>query len=96
MSCYFIARIRIHNWEEYARYEAAFDEVLAPYQGEVVGVDSHPIILEGICRDTRIVIIRFPDETEARRWYDSDAYQTLARHRFRASESNVVLVHGRA
>jgi len=95
VSCYFIARIRIHNREEYARYEAGFDEVFARYRGELVAADNHPTVLEGVCRDSRIIVIRFPDEVEAKRWYDSEDYQAIARHRFRSSEANVILVNGK-
>jgi uncharacterized protein (DUF1330 family) len=95
VSCYFIARIRIHNSEEYARYEAGFDEILARHSGEVVAVDKRPTVLEGVCRDSRVMVIRFPTDTEAKRWYESPEYQAIARHRFRASEANVILVNGR-
>ena len=39
---------------------------------------------------TRAVLIRFPDEVEARRWYDSPEYQALAQHRWRASSGTVI------
>lgn len=95
MSSYFIAQIRIHDREEYHRYEQGFDEIFAQYNAEVVVVDDHPTILEGQWPYTRAVIIRFPNEGEARRWYDSAEYQTLAQHRLRASQADIILVKGR-
>jgi uncharacterized protein (DUF1330 family) len=95
MSCYFVAHITIHDRAEYKLYEDGFDEIFARYKGEVVAVDDHPKLLEGEWPYTRVVMIRFPDEQEARRWYDSSAYQQLVRHRLNAATANVVLVHGR-
>jgi len=95
MSCYFIAQIKIHDQEEYERYLAGYDEVFAQFRGRVIVVDDNPTILEGQWPYTRTVVIRFPDEQEARRWYDSPGYQALVQHRWRASHADIVLVQGR-
>ena len=95
MSCYFIANITIYDREEYKRYEDGFDGVFARYEGKVVVVDDLPTTLEGQWPYTRTVVIRFPDEREARRWYESPEYQTLVRHRWSAAKADIVLVHGR-
>lgn len=95
MSCYFVARITINDPEEYQRYLAGFDEVFAPYSGNVVAVDEAPRLLEGEWRHSRLVLIRFADEAEARRWYDSPEYRQLVTHRHRAAEADIVLVTGR-
>jgi uncharacterized protein (DUF1330 family) len=94
MSCYFIAQINIHDSEKYQEYLDGYDEVFARYKGEVVAVDDDITVLEGKWPFRRTVVIRFPDEAEVRRWYDSDEYQVLAKHRRRASHANIVLVHG--
>lgn len=95
MSSYFIAQINIHNREEYKKYEDGFDEIFAKYHGKVLVVDDSPAVLEGEWDYTRTVIIRFPSEEEARRWYDSAEYQELARHRLNASRADIVLAMGR-
>ncbi len=95
MACYFIAQIAIHDTAEYRRYEDGFDDVFAEHSGQVVAVDDGPVILEGSWPYTRAVVIRFPNEDEARRWYDSPEYQSLAKHRLDASEADIILVHGR-
>ncbi len=95
MSSYFIAQITIDDQDEYDRYLAGFDEILAGYKGEVVVVDDQPRILEGTWSYTRVVLIRFSSETEAMRWYVSSEYQSLAQHRFRAAYSDVILAAGR-
>ena len=95
MSCYFIAQIRIHDPQEYQRYLDGFDEVFSQYRGQVVAVDDGPAVLEGHWPYTRAVVIRFPSEEEARRWYESPEYQRLASHRVNASDAHIILVHGR-
>lgn len=95
MSCYFVARLAIHDRELYRRYEAGFDEIFARYDGQVVAVDDEPIALEGSPACTRVVMIRFPTEAEAQRWYRSPEYQTLAALRWQAADAEVLLVRGR-
>jgi uncharacterized protein (DUF1330 family) len=57
-------------------------------------VEETPTLLEGEWPYTRTVMIRFSDENEAKRWYQSDQYQALAQYRFRASRSNLILAKG--
>jgi uncharacterized protein (DUF1330 family) len=96
MSCYFVAQITIHDRAGYDKYEEGFDEIFGKYKGMVVLVDEEPVILEGEWPCTRTVILRFPNEDEARRWYESPEYRELAKHRHGSSSANIVLVrrHG--
>lgn len=95
MSSYFMAQIKTHDADEYGKYLRGFDEVFARYKGEVIVVDDSPVVIEGEWSYTRVVVIRFPDEDEARRWYDSAEYQSLAQHRFRAASADILLAKGR-
>lgn len=95
MSAYFIALIDIHDPQEYEKYLEGFDSVFEKYQGRVVAVEDSPILLEGEWPAGRTVLIEFPNEEELRRWYDSEEYQTLARHRKAAAFCRVVAVRGR-
>lgn len=95
MSCYFVAQIRVHDQEEYQKYLDGFSEVFGQFKGRVVASDQRPEILEGDWPHTKTVLIRFPDRTEARRWYDSPGYRELMRHRHRAAEADIVLMEGR-
>jgi uncharacterized protein (DUF1330 family) len=92
MSCYFIAQINIHDRDEYQKYVDGYDEIFSKYKGIVVAVDENPAVLEGEWPFDRTVLIRFPDEDEAKRWYESPQYRELVRHRHRASAANIVLV----
>ena len=95
MSCYFLALIDIHDPEGYERYLEGFDRVFEKYRGRVLAVEDSPLILEGEWPAQRTVLIEFPDEKELRRWYDSEEYQLVARHRRAASFCRVALIRGR-
>lgn len=94
MSIYLVAQINIEDRDTYARYEAGFMEIFDRYDGELLAVDEAVTELEGSWDYTRTVILRFPDETAARSWYDSTEYQALAQHRFAASAANLAIVQG--
>lgn len=95
MSCYFVARITINDPAGYDAYLDGFDEAFAQHDGEVVAVDESPRRLEGEWSADRLVLIRFPDEAAARRWYDSPEYQKLIQVREKAASAEIVLVTGR-
>lgn len=94
MSTYFVARITIHDAAAYERYLEGFDPAFEGHGGEVLAVDDDPVVLEGTWPCTRTVLIRFPDLAAARAWYDSPAYQSLARVRQSAADADIVLVEG--
>ena len=94
MPVYIVALIEIEDREEYGRYEAGFLDIFSKYQGEILAVDESPTAIEGQWPATRSVILRFPSEEEAQRWYNSAEYQALAQHRIRASKGNIALIHG--
>lgn len=95
MACYFIAQINIKDPKGYQKYLDGYDDVFNRYKGTVVAVDDDVTVLEGKWPFRRTLIIRFPDEAEARRWYDSAEYQAIMKHRRRASHANMILVEGR-
>jgi len=94
MSVYFIAQITIQNPVEYERYIEGFDEIFSKYRGEVLAVDDEPALLEGNFHHRRVVVVRFPNEAELKRWYDSPEYQELAKYRRRSARADILLVHG--
>ena len=95
MSCYFVARILIHDEAEYGRYLEKCDEVFARYNGRYLAVDRSPIPLEGTPEDGRMVIIKFPDEPSFRLWYDSPEYREILTHRLAGAHCTSVLVRGK-
>lgn len=95
MSSYFIALIDIHDPAAYKQYLEGFDEVFARYTGEVIAVEDNPRVLEGTWPARRTVVIKFPNDSELRRWYDSEEYQSLAKHRREASVATISIISGR-
>jgi len=94
MTTYVVAQINIHDRDQYAHYEAGFGAIFSEFEGRMLAVNESPTVVEGEWPFTRTVIIEFPSQSDARAWYDSDAYQTLATHRFSASVANIVFVDG--
>ena len=95
MCSFFIAQIKIHDWDEYEKYLEGYDRIFRKYNGEVLAVEDSPTVLEGTWPYTRTVVIRFPSQAETMRWYESAEYQQLAKHRHKASKADVILVKGR-
>lgn len=94
MSHYLIAQIDILDREGYSAYEAGFFEVFAKFSGKLLSVDEEPHLLEGSWTYTRTVLVEFPDKEAALAWYQSDEYQTLAKHRFASSTANIAMIKG--
>lgn len=95
MSCYFIAQLLITDEDEYRKYLDGFDVVFEKYDGEVVAVEENPTILEGDWDFSRLVIIRFADESEANKWYNSSEYQDLLQHRLSSAKGTILLINDR-
>jgi uncharacterized protein (DUF1330 family) len=92
MTTYAIALINISDRSEYAAYEKGFMEIFEQYQGKVLAVEEAPVVKEGTWPYTRTVLAEFPSQAEFDRWYHSDAYQALAKHRFAASRASIALL----
>lgn len=94
MSVYLIAQLTINDREEYSQYEQGFMDVFAKFEGELLSVDEAPTVIEGEWTATRSVLIRFPTAHAAAAWYNSEDYQSIARHRWAASSGNIIMVNG--
>ena len=95
MSSYFIALINIFDQQRYQEYLTGFDQVFESFEGRVVSVEDNPRELEGEWPAARTVLIRFPNDRELLRWYQSPEYQELARRRQEASISDIAIITGR-
>ena len=94
MPVYIVASIRITDSTEYDKYQAGFMDIFAKYRGELLGVSDAPQVIEGEWPFTRAVLLRFPDDAEARRWYESPEYQKLSQHRWNGSTGTVIGFEG--
>jgi uncharacterized protein (DUF1330 family) len=91
----FIAQINVQNKETYQRYIDKFYKVFKKYNGRIISVDDEPKQVEGEKLFCRVVVIRFPDESEFKKWYNSLEYQEIAELRWNSSDANIVLVEER-
>lgn len=95
MPVYAIGLVSIHDRGAYARYEEQFGEIFGQFDGEILGVEDAPRVIEGEWPHTRTVLLRFPSDESFHRWYQSEAYQAIAQHRFGCSFSQIALISGR-
>jgi len=92
MTAYAIGHITITDPEKYKAYEAGFFSALAPFNGTIVAVDDAPVVLEGEAPNARVVVLSFPDDESLNAWYNSEAYQAIARIRHEAADSKIIAI----
>ena len=94
MSYYFLAQIKINDTEEYQRYIDNSEAVFSKYNGKYLAVDKDPEIIEGEFTYSRAVLIRFEQKKDFEKWYYSDDYQHILKHRLAAADCNSILIRG--
>jgi uncharacterized protein (DUF1330 family) len=94
MSYYFIAQIRIKDENEYQKYIDKAGDIFKKFKGKYLSVDNNPLILEGKWDLTRLVLIRFENEKDFKDWYYSSEYQSILKHRLKASDCITLLAKG--
>lgn len=94
MEAYIVGLVKIRDRDVYQRYIDGFARVLSRYRGQLVVSDGSPDVLEGEWPYSRVVVVRFADEAEARRWYASSEYQALMEHRLQSADAQIVMAHG--
>ena len=92
MSAYFIANIRINNAVEYQNYIERVDEVFSKFNDKYLKVDNSPVVLEGTWDYSRLVLIEFPDGDSLTKWYTSNKYQAILKHRLLAAECDTIMI----
>lgn len=92
MSAYMIfIRDKMLDANQYAHYLQTAAPTLAAYGGEILVLNGANQALEGAPIDGA-VILRFPDMTAARAWYDSPEYAAVKDQRIAATEGRAILV----
>ena len=94
MSAYLIANLTINDRDRYSQYEDAFMAVFETYNGKILAVDENQQVFEGDYDRTRTVLIEFPSTEDARAWYESEAYQAIAQHRWASSDAVLIMIAG--
>lgn len=94
MKHYFVAQIKIHNPEEYEKYLEKFDDIFSMFKGKYLAIDESPTLLEGEWDYTKSVLIKFNSKKDFEDWYYSKDYQTILKHRLKASKCDTILLEG--
>ena len=88
---YIIANITIHDSETYQKYVDGNRDIFKKFGAEVILVEEHPKVLEGTLDYGHIVLVKFPRENDAQRFYDSPEYQENAKIRWGSSDSTLII-----
>jgi uncharacterized protein (DUF1330 family) len=96
MSAYMIFQLDIHDAEGYKKYAEGARPLMAGYDCVIIAVDEAVKVLEGTWPRGKTVIIRFNEEAEALRWYNSAEYQAVARLRLVSTTTNSDLIRGQS
>jgi uncharacterized protein (DUF1330 family) len=94
MSAYIIADIQVTDPVAYDDYRPLAAASVARFGGRFIVRGGKIDLLEGEPQPERIVVIAFPDADAARRWYQSEEYQTALKIRQAASRGRVLLIEG--
>jgi len=60
----------------------------------ILAVDTSPQVLEGHWHGDQTVVLEFDSVEAARKWYESEAYQSAAKLRQAAADCNAVIISG--
>lgn len=94
MTAYLVARVDVHDMEQYKQYTALSPAAIAAFGGEFIVRGGATDTLEGPEETRRMVIVRFPSMAEARACYDSEQYQAAKAKRIGAATAQFVVVEG--
>jgi uncharacterized protein (DUF1330 family) len=94
MAAYVIADVRVTDPAGYEPYRPLAAASIARFGGRYIVRGGNADLLEGAPEPERIVVIEFPDGETARRWYQSDEYQSALKIRQSASRGRLILVEG--
>jgi len=94
MTVYVIANVKFIREELYRRYQSRFAGVFRQFKGKLLVADEAPTIVDGTFAYNKVVVMQFPDETEAGRFLNSPAYQEISKDRIAGAETLAVMVKG--
>lgn len=94
MSVYLVCMVRVDDAERYKQYTAKTPALIAKHGGRFL-VRGGPVeAVEGEPFGDRLVIVEFPSTEAVEKFYQSDEYQEVMRHRTASSESRFLLAEG--
>jgi uncharacterized protein (DUF1330 family) len=94
MPAYVILDIEVTDPDGYTAYRERSGATVEQYGGRFLVRGGDPQTVEGDWAPSRIVVLEFPSEEQARAWYDSAEYQEILPIREANADSRAVLVQG--
>jgi uncharacterized protein (DUF1330 family) len=90
MASYILSVMEKHDLEKYAEYSAQGFVSLDGIEFDII-VGEGIATLEGTTPGSSVVMMKFPDNETAMRWYRSDAYQKAIPMRHAAADAAFVV-----
>ena len=94
MSGFVIANIDIKNPEGYKEYVGKVVPTVKKFGGEYLVRAGEYKVVEGEWKNSRTVVIKFPDYDKALEWYNSEEYKPVRQIRLDNSVGNFIIVKG--
>ena len=94
MTAYLIVETDVTDPEQYEQYKAASPGAVAAGGGRFLVRGGDMAVLEGDWTPKRLVVLEFEDLEAAKRFYESEQYQTAKQLREGAAHFRMVAVEG--
>lgn len=94
MPAYMIANVRFTDPEKAQAYGSQLPATIMKYGGRYLARGGQTEVAEGDWHLHYLVIVEFPSLEQAKRWYESEEYQSLKPIRIEYAESQLVFVDG--
>ncbi|MBB3280587.1 DUF1330 domain-containing protein [Mitsuaria sp. BK037] len=94
MPAFIIADVTVTDADQMAKYREWSTKAMQEHGAEVLVRGGTIEVLEGDWTPSRLVVLKFPDRTAARRFYESETYQHAKSLRQQAGVMHMVVVDG--
>ncbi|MEI6664357.1 MAG: DUF1330 domain-containing protein [Actinomycetes bacterium] len=78
---YFLGHFTINDRDEYRKYEKGFFPLFGGTEGTFMALDDDGTVLEGSRPMGRTVLLNFPNKESVLDYWESDDYESIAKHR---------------
>ncbi len=94
MSAYIIADVTVTDADKMAKYREWSTKAMQEHGAEILVRGGDFEVLEGPWTPSRLIVLRFPDRTQAKAFYDSETYTHARSLREGAGVMRMIVVDG--
>ncbi len=91
---YLIAEVTVLDEKLYSEYAAKAKGVVEKYNGRYLVRGGKIVPLAGGWNPQRVIVVKFPNIDQARKWYTSPEYRAITSLREQSTTSRAILVKG--